>query len=580
MISLPDLRHHYQQAVESVVIQKSTRVITAVAFHIFHTVKHAALVPTAVMALAIGTPITIASIPFYVIAYGIDFVSRNFCTVENAGLIPPSRLQQVILTIDAIIKYISPKMVYFFTIVALTPFIAVTITIDYIEDKAIEITQIALDTLGIPVELQISRKKLLTILHEWESLALPEENRKKASKAIIDYYERSNELFRSLFPFPNYLYIEECGLHSLPEIFQYKPFSNLNALSLMNNRLTHLPNALYNLPSDCQLFISQNQFSEEEVFRILRTTNEPNYHGPIINGITIYDAPDFVIEAQLVLNGPGEPHDIIQQEENQVRRTINQLYRNLYQAIGREPQDLSNLEHSETLRSWLSRLSRVSDYSRADANTRRAFITNIITYLEEANRNQEFQNIFKQIIQDASATCGDRVALSVLHLDIAYQLENIDPSNMRDLSQFLLRGCLAMELLEECARQKVQSVPSEVDELEVYLGYPIALKQELNLPISQETMLYFRCSLLTREDLATAKDFVMSHLNDRDACLTFLVTHDTWKRALVGYNQGAMDAIEHKKLRDLENAESPEESLYIENEYIQALKALSAQAIR
>lgn len=580
MISLPDLRYHYQQAVESVVIQKSTRVITSVAFHAFHTAKRVALFPTAIFGFAVGTPMAIASIPFFLIAYGIDFAARKFCRVENPPVLPASRLQQVILIIDSIIKYMRPKMVYFFTIVAFAPFIAVTIVIDYTEDKAIEITQIALDTLGIPVELQISRRKLLIILREWESLAHPEENRKKASKRIIDYYERSNELFRDLFPFHNYLYIGECGLHSLPEIFQYKPFSNLNALSLINNRLTYLPNALYSLPSDCQLFISQNEFSEEEVFRILRTTNQPNYHGPVINGITIHDAPDFFVEAQFVLDGPGEPHDTTQQEENQVPRIVNQLYRNLYQAIGREPQDLSNLEHSETLRSWLSRLSRVSDYSRANANTRRAFITNIITYLEEANRNPEFQNIFNQIIYDASATCGDRVALSVLHLDIAYQLENIDLSNMRELSQFLLRGCLAMELLEECARQKVQSMLSEVDELEVYLGYPIALKQELNLPISQETMLYFRCSLLTREDLAIANDFVMSHLNDHDACLTFLIRHDTWKRALVGYNQGAMDTIERKKLRDLENAESPEESLSIENEYIQALKALSAQAIR
>lgn len=575
MIAFPDIRHHYQQAVESVVIKKSTEVITTVAFHTFHTLKYGALVPAAINSMIIGFPVAIVNISLLGLAYGIDFASRHISTLENSEFNTPSTLQQVTLTVDSIAKYVIPKLIYFLTIAALAPFIVVTKSIDFIEDIAIEITQIALDTLRIPVKLHISRKKLLSILTEWKSSGLPEENRKKACEQIVDCYDRSNELLHSLFSLRNYLYLNNCGLRSLPPIFEYKPFSNLHTLSLSNNQLSYLPTDIFNLWNRCQLYINQNQFSEEEVFRILTTTNQPNYHGPVVNGVTIYDRLDFPIP----LDRRGTRYNTIYREENGMPRTINQFYRDLCQTIGREPQNLSNLERSEALRSWLSRLSRVSDYSRADEAIRRAFITNIILYLEEANRNCEFQNIFNHTIQGASETCGDRVALSVLHLDIAYQLANIDIRNMQHLSEFLLRGCLAMELLEECARQKVQSMPGEVDELEVYLGYPIALKRELNLPISQETMLYFRCSLLTSEDLATATDFVMSHLNDRDACITFLAKHDTWKRALSNYNQEAFDAIEGKKRRDLENAELPEESINIENEYIQALKALTAMAI-
>lgn len=574
MITFPEIRHHYQQAVESVVIEKSTQVITAIAFHTFHTLKYAALVPAAINSVVIGLPIAIVNVSLFGIAYGIEFVSRNISTFENLDSIPGSTLQQVVLAIDSIAKYIVPKIVYFLTIIALAPFIVVTKGINFIEDVSIEITQIALDILGIPVKLHISRKKLVSILNEWKSAATPGENRRKACDQILDCYDRSNELFHNLFSFPIYLYIDECGLRSLPEIFEYKPFSKLDTLSLSNNQLTYLPNDIFNLPNHCHLYISQNQFSEEEVFRILRTTNQPNYHGPVVAGIHIYDTPE---SPPLLLGRRAPRYNATHREENRMPRTIDQFYTDLCQTIGREPQNLSNLERSEALRSWLSRLSRVSDYSAEDETIRRAFITNIILYLEEANRNREFQNIFNHTIHGASATCGDRVALSVLHLDIAYQLANIDIRNMRHLSEFLLRGCFTMELLEECALQKTQSMRGEVDELEVYLGYPIALKRELNLPISQETMLYFRCSLLTTEDLATARDFVMSHLNDRDACLTFLAKHDTWKRALASYNQGAFDAIERKKRQDQENAESPEESIHIENEYIQALKALSAQ---
>lgn len=560
MVAFPAIRYHYQQAVESVFTEKSTQVITAVAFHTFHTLKYVALVPAAISSVIMALPLAIVSISLLGIAYGIELTSRSFSTFENVDSVPQSTLEQVVLAIDSIAKYMIPKIVYFLTIAVLSPFIIVTKGIDCIEDMGIKITQLALDTLGIPVKLHISRKKLLSILNEWKNLGYVEENRNRASKQILDCYDRSNELFQNLFAFPSSLYINECRLSSLPEIFTYKPFSELDTLSLSNNQLSSLPTGIFNLPNHCQLYINQNQFSEEEAFRILRITNQPNYQGPVVTGISIYDTT--------------------QRGENRIPQTINQFYTGLCQTTGREPQNLSNLEQSEALRSWLSRLSRVSHYSQGDGTTRRAFITDIILYLEEANRNREFQNIFNITIQGASASCGDRVALSVLHLDIAYKLAKIDIRNMRHLSEFLLRGCLAMELLEECARQKVESMRGQVDELEVYLGYPISLKEELNLPINQKTMLYFRCSLLTSEDLATARDFVMSHLNNRDACLTFLAKHDTWKRALSHYNPGAFEAIERKKRRDLENAELPEESINIEKEYIQALKALSTQAIR
>lgn len=64
-------------------------------------------------------------------------------------------------------------------------------------------------------------------------------------------------------------------------------------------------------------------------------------------------------------------------------------------------------------------------------------------------------------------------------------------------------------MLETIARNKIPTL-SFFDELKVYLGYPIKLKQQLDIPIDAQGMLYFSCSVLKPKDLQEAKDFVLS----------------------------------------------------------------------
>lgn len=569
-----NLNYYYQQTAQSNFVKKSITITAALAFYTFHNIKYAALVPAAFSSLIIAVPSSIIGAHLFALIFGLDFVSRRIFGIETLDQIPTNRVQEIILKINSIAQYILPKLTHSLVIVNLSPYIVVKATIDYIEDITTQISQIALDTLGIPVQLSISRRKLQSILNEWKANALLEENREEASKRIINFHKDSADLIRSIISFGGYLDLSNCHLRTLPDIFDYKPFSNITMLSLTNNQFTALPAKIYSLPRNCIIYIGGNQFPPEEIERITTTTNERDYEGPEIRDASIEDTDNTQELAsylrELVLRRRAD--DSISPTEN--------LYRALYRAVGREPQHLSNLQQSETLRSWLSRLSEVSDYRRANEETRTALITNVINYLEEANRNTSFNDIFKSLIEGAAENCGDRIALSILHLDIAYQLVSIDTSDMRRLSEFLLRGSLAMDLLEECARQKILSMKRKVDEIEIYLGYPISLKERLNLPISQNTMLYFNCSSLTVEDLDAAREFVMSHLNNEDACLTFLVNHDTWKMALASYNPEAYTAIENKKTEDLEFAECTAEYRAVDHEYKQGLKWLSSQALR
>lgn len=552
MITFPDIRYYYQQTVTSFAVQKSIEMVTTVAFLSFHTIKQAALVPATLTSIAIALPIALINLSLFGVASTIDLISKKIGHRESLHTNPSGTLERIVFIIDTIGKYIVPKIVFFLTIAALSPHIVMAKSMDFIEHKGLQITQIALDTLGIPVELPISRKKMLSILDEWKQLGLPDENRKKAYKQIVEFYDYSNSLFDNFFFSARSLSLEGCRLRSLPDIFMYKPFSQLDTLSLKRNRLDFLPASLYGLPRTCELSISENQFSEDEIYEITNIIHSSDYQGPIITGIS-----NLTVGSQ----------------------TIYWFYRDLCRTVGRTPQSLSNLRRSEALRSWLSRLSRVSDYSKSNETTKKAFITHIITYLEEADRNPEFQTIFNNIIQDASATCGDRIALSVLHIDIAYQLANIDSSNMRKLAKFLLRGCLAIDLLEECARQKIESQQGKVDQIEIFLAYPIFLKKELQLPINQETMLYFHSSSVTSNNLDAARDFVLSSLENQDTCLTFLIQHDAWIKALEKNNEKAFKVIKSKRDLAQKNAMSEEQESKIQQEYMEALKRLSIQAI-
>jgi len=138
------------------------------------------------------------------------------------------------------------------------------------------------------------------------------------------------------------------------------------------------------------------------------------------------------------------------------------------------------------------------------------------------------------------------MALSILHLGIAYKLSMADKKDLKSLATLLTRGSLALERLAEVASNKVQSLAG-CDPIEVYLGYPIMLKEELKLPIDVQEMLYFACSSLKKEDLTIAKGIVLDRLADKEGVYKELCKRDLWINALKENYPEKAQEIESKK---------------------------------
>lgn len=299
-----------------------------------------------------------------------------------------------------------------------------------------------------------------------------------------------------------FLVLCDNSLSELPSDFftSLKNLENLYIINLANNRLTTIPDNFRELPRQMLLMLNGNNFSSQEVERILNITREPGYNGPTIN-LSIQD------------------HMIGLEKDSQI--VISELYQ-----IAKLPQKQLDLSDSLELRSWLNRISEISSETN-----RHILAKKIIGIVEEASISPSFRDVFYGIIEEASETCGDRIALSILHLDIQHGLANIDISDMPNLATFLSNGVWTLDLLEKCARKKVETLPG-VDEIETYLAYPIHLKEALDIPIVQEGMLYFRCSGVTEQDLQEAKNFVLEHRNNKEKQLQFLLSQEKWMEAL------------------------------------------------
>jgi hypothetical protein len=151
------------------------------------------------------------------------------------------------------------------------------------------------------------------------------------------------------------------------------------------------------------------------------------------------------------------------------------------------------------------------------------------------------------------------MALSILNLGIAYKLSMADKKDLSGLATLLTRGSLALEWLEEVAFNKVK-VLSGCDPIEVYLGYPVMLKEELNLPIDVQEMLYFACSSLNKNDLDTAKNIVLERFEDKEGLYQELCKRYLWINDIKEKYPGKateikakQDALSNEENYDLQN---------------------------
>jgi hypothetical protein len=216
----------------------------------------------------------------------------------------------------------------------------------------------------------------------------------------------------------------------------------------------------------------------------------------------------------------------------------------LFQTAQKKKQVFLELEENPHLHGWLNRLSSMADY-RAGGEHRERLARTVLLLLEAANEDPKFREVFLAVIEEATKTCGDRMALSLLHLGIQYQIAKAPKDDPIKVATLLIRGPMILDLLAKIAQEKVATMQM-VDPIEVYLAYPVKLQEELQIPIDVKEMRYF--SGIKEKDFAAAKAQVEQMLADQEALNLDLIQRQAWIETLSHQYPEEVEAL--KKARE------------------------------
>lgn len=337
------------------------------------------------------------------------------------------------------------------------------------------------------------------------------------------------------------------------------------------------------------------------------------------------DVLDKIIEITLADGYEGPTFILPPASQNTLKKAhvLKVMLERVYDKAEINKEDLSNLlklrdPFRQYLLTWLDRLTWTSDNRvLTKPERRKEFYALIIEDLRLANVNVDFrEGVFRTIVAEASDTCGDRISLSILVLGVQRRLIQLDKSDLKAVVK-LLKGLLILSLLEDVARAKVKVLEEirsakiqvaiqqlyelnpnptpddiqdikdqfpEVDGVEVYLAYPVALKGFFAIPIDVESMLYFTCSKIEEEDITEARTYVESSLNNQEVIAEYLISREEWKSSLAITYPKRCQKIENTKVKasklvDEESSDYCEQYNQIDIAYKGSLKKLTLKVL-
>lgn len=248
-------------------------------------------------------------------------------------------------------------------------------------------------------------------------------------------------------------------------------------------------------------------------------------------------------------------------------RLVESLYRYSHRAVPRSFIHLRSI--SDQLEMWLNRLDWMSDFQHRRRNP--SLPESIIDCIEYAEANAEYRKLFKDIIAGATATCGDGVSLSIIDIGIAKQvLTFMESKQIVELSNFLLSTAFPRQILQKIAGQKITLLKLQaklknimgilIDDVEVYLAYPVLLKERLNLSININSMVTeIDKTGVTPEDLEVAALEVEKERADKQACAEFLINNTYWTELLKKLHPKEYEAINEQSIEMMDESETAAE---------------------
>jgi hypothetical protein len=216
---------------------------------------------------------------------------------------------------------------------------------------------------------------------------------------------------------------------------------------------------------------------------------------------------------------------------------------------------------------WLEKLERSRDFRNVSAGI--AFARRVLSIIEFANLDEEYQKILKVVLEGVTASCQDGGVLSLNTLELEKKIRQSKSLTQIDLIE-LLKGAFAATLLEEKAVDIIVSRDlSRVmsDAVEILLALQISLKGRLNLPFDCFEMDYFKAAQLSDEDIDHIELHIRSKIEDHQQFCDFLIEQVSWREYLQQYFEKEYFQLQQYMFDKLEKVEKEKETL-LSDQYV------------
>ena len=233
------------------------------------------------------------------------------------------------------------------------------------------------------------------------------------------------------------LHLIGTSITALPDNFNAPKLTHLN---LTHTPITTLPEAIFQLPRNCTLNIDLSNFSRSVRNGIYERVDSEGYNGPRI---------------QFQMHSIGDENFSNITLEEALNKVV--LHTKLEESVVEQIKGVAVTDdENANLKIWLSRLfETASATTEANSNLFKA----VCDILVLASKDKEFKEVFHRVLEEASTTCGDRISLSVLQLDLQRQIIQSDPKDLQELKKLLVNGLYALDTLETYAHNIVPTLP-------------------------------------------------------------------------------------------------------------------------
>ncbi len=172
---------------------------------------------------------------------------------------------------------------------------------------------------------------------------------------------------------------------------------------------------------------------------------------------------------------------------------------------------------------WLDKLRTAQEFK--NEKTRPNFAAQVLSILQFAKNNPEYLETLKAQLVDVLSTCVDRATSPINYLELQKMVLESKDGSIENFMKLLKSG-LALEVLDKFAKEFMEQ-HSNADEVEVFLGLKVKLKDVLGLP-TLGNMNFYACSDLGDTDLVKAEALVRDAWDNMEMLTSYFLSQDVW----------------------------------------------------